>query len=128
MNIELEDILKYIDKRIEFKMKVTVRDVALHFGLTRQQFTKIFKKHFHVLPKRYIEQREFIFWRHYLAEKRGSGLHEIYQEVGACPRTFFRRIKKFSHQNPKNYREVLYIRAQYFSMLYNQQKGSNLVR
>ena len=116
MSIEAEDILKYIEKQIEFKMKVTVRDVALHFGLTRQQFTKIFQRKFHVLPKKYIEQREFLHWRHYLAEKRDSELHQIYRELGTCPRTFFRRIKKFSHQNPRNYREVLYIRAQFTSI------------
>ena len=116
MSAVTQDILSYIEKRIELKMKVTVREVALHFGLSRQQFAINFRKDFHVSPKKYIEQREFLYWRNYLAQNRGSGLQQIYQELGACPRTFFRRIKKFSCQNPRNYRDLLYIRAQFGSM------------
>ncbi len=113
MSVETRDILSYIDKQIELKMKVTVREAARHFGLSRQQFANNFRREIHVSPKKYIEQREFLYWKHYLAQNRDRGLNQIYQELGACPRTFFRRIKKFSCHNPRNYRDLLYIRAQF---------------
>jgi AraC-like DNA-binding protein len=100
----IENVCDWI--RANIYEKISVKELADHFGYNSEYFSRKFKKELGISPKQYIQSIQIEKAKALLCT-HDLNIKEVASNIGIeDDKAFFKKFKKFESITPKQYKEI----------------------